>query len=238
MVKRLIIHGGMHKTGTSALQKALLGSPCAAKIYDQDSLLARHDLSVFYAILEADEHLTYTLTKQPEKVMSLLDPVSLVSNSKQQVIRELTKQQDLLFMTGEAFLNLRPNHISRLLNFVHTYVNDVEFVFYVRTPYQYACSMYAQLVSSGMPVDLFSVTPKYHRLDNFPDAHLIKYENVDSTVRDFSNRYGIELTDTIENTRQYAETEIAKQLVTNDDLDWAKTFWSQDECPEIFGSRV
>lgn len=238
---KLVIHGGMHKTGSSSLQFSLSKCNFFADIeYDHTygSKLLRHDLLVYFLILDPTEYNQYYITSNPEFIIGNKSIIDFVEKTKNQFFKNLKKNQQYLILSGESFRLMQPCHIERFIKLITPYVDGYEFVFYVRSPYNYAKSMINQFMSIGNIEDIENknYSPRYHLLDNFKNYNriLVKYENCTSVIDDFANRYNLNLVDIFLNTsNNFLNNEYNIEINTVD-LEWAREFYSYEECPDLF----
>lgn len=238
---KLIIHGGMHKTGTSSLQYSLSKNQYSADVkFDHvyGPRLLRHDLLVYFLILDPTEYNQYYITSNPEFIIGNESINDFINETKDQFFQNFKKKQKYLILSGEAFRHMQSCHIERFIKLITPYVDSYEFVFYVRNPYNYAKSMINQFMSIGNINDIENknYSPRYHLLDNFKNYNriLVKYENCTSVIDDFANRYNLNLADIFLNTSDNFLNNEVNIEIDIDDLKWAREFYSYEECPDLF----
>lgn len=199
MVKRAIIHIGMHKTGSSSIQASL-------RHYD--------DGSTFYANLSVDNHSIpiYTAFSSDYKNYHILTKNGLSEQKKRQLreyyraelVKNLSRSdRDTVVVSGEDIGMLDPGSKVEFVELVKRQVPDIHIICYVRDPVSFAASSFQQRVKSGLKSIPNDLSAQYRaRLETF--TKLVGMENVivkrfatetlvgESVVQDFCELAGLD----------------------------------------------
>jgi len=145
MVNEVILHIGMHKTGSTSIQNGLKG-------YD--------DGTTFYARFPEANHsaaIRGAFSTRPEdyhqwRKLGLARPEIMHRRTKyrKQLIRDLTRpDRDRLLISGEGIGFLDEQGKQDLLDFLRQHVDTVRVVCYVRPPLEFAASYLQQQIKTG-----------------------------------------------------------------------------------------
>jgi len=145
MVSEVIIHIGMHKTGSTSIQASLYG-------YD--------DGHAFYARFPEPNHSTAirgTFSTRPEAYHQWkklgLDAAGIQHRCVQyrvQLVTELSRDdRDTLIISGEGIGLLDDAGKAKFLQLVRQYVSRVRVVCYIRDPFEFAASYLQQNIKVG-----------------------------------------------------------------------------------------
>lgn len=203
MARRCILHFGMHKTGSSSIQKTL-----------------------FY--LAADVPWTYLNGGKPNASVALHTMFSSRPENNTRNVRqglsetEVLRRRQALFrlmeaqiaatdknlvLSGEGMTALAEEELQRLLDWIRPFVDEIVAVGYVRPPKAYMESAFQQVVKGGRSVfNLDAVYPGYRtRFEKFEKLlgrGKVEYRLFDPgvfpdgcVVRDFAARMGVTLKD-------------------------------------------
>ncbi len=139
MIKRVVLHLGLHKTATSSIQEALFNKKNRNRLLSHNILYpisfgANHGQALYSMFCDHPERFFSNISEGLSK--SDIEERNLVY--KKQLIEEVENGgQETLLISGEAFSLLPENNMQRLRDFLIEVTNkEVEFkvVFYVRNP--------------------------------------------------------------------------------------------------------
>jgi hypothetical protein len=157
-VRELILHVGMHKTGTTSIQRSLHGLPVKGVRY-VDLGHANHSNLI-----------TAAFSDVPDKPGH--HARHLVSAKKVQAVRERTLRMldaelsrtdvDKFVISGEGIVKLRPPAVEDLRDKLLTYVDRVHVFAYMREPVGFSTSALQQRVKGGM-ADYELPQPEYRK---------------------------------------------------------------------------
>lgn len=212
MVSEVILHTGMHKTGSTSIQAALAD-------YD--------DGQSFYARFPEKNHSTAirgTFSTQPERYHQWqklgLDFAQIQFRRKQyreQLAADLGRDdRHTLIISGEGIGLLDDAGKHELLSFIRKYVSRLRVVCYIRRPVEFAASYLQQNIKVGRSTLPDSVPTEYRkRLEIFArqlpadDLVVRAYERASfpngSVVADFCQVVGLE-------SARVAETRVNERL--------------------------
>lgn len=203
MARRCILHFGMHKTGSTSIQKSLF------------HLAAEVPWTYLSAgVPNASTALHTMFSSQPEKnnrnVRQGLNRDE-VHQRRRENFRRMEAQiaatgKDLL-LSGEGMCMLGEVELKRLVDWVGPFVDEVVAVGYVRPPKAYMESAFQQIVKGGRSAfNLNAVYPsyrkKFEKFENLLGRDKVQYWLFEPgtfpkgcVVRDFASRLGVTLDD-------------------------------------------
>ena len=190
-MRELILHVGMHKTGTTSIQRSLQGLPAKGFRY-VDLGHANHSNLVIAAFADVpgkNVRSSQRVEAMRERTLRALDT-------------ELSRPEfDKFVISGEGIVKLRPPAVEALRDKLLQYVDRVHVFAYMREPVGFSTSALQQRVKGGMAeyelpqpdyrkkfarfIDVFgaaNVTGKPFARDQLKDG---------SVVVDFCDRWGI-----------------------------------------------
>ncbi|SEG54998.1 hypothetical protein [Marinobacterium lutimaris] len=158
-MKRLVIHIGMHKTGSSSIQETF----CSAKFKDLEYLnLGSPNHSGFFATLFWENPENYHGNIKAGR--SLEDIRALRTEYKDLLLSQIRSSTKNNVMISAEDLS-HPggiDRVRRLKEFFEPYFDDFKVYAYVRTPASYMESAFQQMVKGGIGfLDLNRVYPQY-----------------------------------------------------------------------------
>lgn len=128
--KKVIIHVGHGKTGSSTIQKCMR---------DKKQLFIQHNIlpvmtraSNFHKLLE--------------KAFVFKD---IDSNSEVRMLTSNESNEDILLLSSEKFIGYSEEALQRLKEFALEFSDDIEIILYVRHPYTFSVSLCQTLVKNG-----------------------------------------------------------------------------------------
>lgn len=198
MVEKIVLHIGMHKTGSSSIQSALNG-------FD--------DGTTFYADLGAPNHSAAFVTCFSEKYQSYhvwrkqgltRDQIETKKRDTEQQLRTVLSRKDRqqIIFSGEGISVLSTSEKEALISSLQREVEDLEVYCYVRDPVSFATSSLQQRIKGNLKSLPTQLGPEYrNRLDGFlqtlpiSKVHAIPFDRKVLTggdvVQDFCTRIGI-----------------------------------------------
>lgn len=142
-IERFIVHAGMHKTGSTAIQKALWNCRNDEFHYLQWNGNKNHSIPYIYAFADGGVHAKSDFDKQK-------------ATQHGSTLRQLlTNELDLLksknaIISGEAIGAARlGNGVKRLKDFLDPWANRFDVLMYLRPPRSYAAAEFSQSICGG-----------------------------------------------------------------------------------------
>ena len=135
-MKKIILHIGMHKTGTTSIQKALRGFDDGKTVYAK---LSYENHSIPFATAFSDDYLNYHIWKRQGLSNSQIE------EKKQECLSEIKSAlsddhyQRIVF-SGEGISVLTKSELEKLHSFLWQYSNDISIYAYIRHPGEYFTS--------------------------------------------------------------------------------------------------
>ena len=163
--RRLVLHIGLHKTGTSAIQDAFQG-------YDRDGYRyadlgpINHSYAVRTAFDGPGHH--YPLHRREGRSADEVD--ALRTSCRRAVLTQLDHAAPVLIISGEDISELDPVGLADLVAAIEASGRELEVVVYLRTPVDYASALVVESLKHG---DLPRVAPRppfYPTLRLFMDS--------------------------------------------------------------------
>lgn len=157
MVSKVILHIGMHKTGSSSIQSSLMN-------YD--------DGSTFYARFPHENHSSgmYTaFSSHPmdyhawRRVGHSKDQVANIRKSwREMLTRDLSRaDRDTLIISAEDLSSVDEDGKKELIDFLQGHVQDIVVVAFIRSPSSFAASAFQQIVQEGQKTFPQTITTNY-----------------------------------------------------------------------------
>lgn len=187
--RRLVMHGGFSKTGTTAIQTAFAAS--------RETLLATQGLLYPGQTASHNTLIGTVFTTKPadfilNRTRSNITPASLASEAhraKQMIEAEIRKRRpDTVLLSAEAFSNLTVGDMERLLDWLSTLAHHVEVAVTIRNPMAFALSMAQQTLKRGLtlaeiydnpPVSRFAErTGRAASVFGRQNLHILVYEDL------------------------------------------------------------
>ena len=166
MVDTAILHIGMHKTGTTAIQASLAG-------YDDGRLFTarlsepNHSIPVSTAFLT--DHRAYHIWTNKGTPEAEIDARRAADRAA--LAAELSRSdRETVLISGEDIGMIDPAGQAALVDFLRSHVRRVRVICYLRDPAGFACSSFQQRVRSGLATVPRKSPPRYRsRLGVFLD---------------------------------------------------------------------
>lgn len=223
-----ILHVGIHKTGSSAIQQRLAD-------YD--------DGRIFYANMGDPNHSYLLYTAFSPRYMEYwfwkargLDRSAIIDKRKQALAlfeRELSKEErDCVIFSGEDISLIEEEGLKALIEMINAYCEQKTVIAYVRDPLEFAASNFQQQVLGGLANSSPSITPsfrfRFERLSN-----IVNKQNI--ILRDFS-REGLKDGDVVYDFAELAGLDrtrfkplVVGESMSSDALKWIFLF--NNTCP-------
>lgn len=157
MGKRLILHAGMHKTGTTAIQSFL----SSAAIEGATSFKWRSpNLSNLFVLLFYDRPEAHWFFKQRQ-----VGPEELKKRRARQtanIVRQIEASHDEVFVFSAEIISVAAQRdLENCRDFFARWFDEISVFLYVRSPFAFATSMFQQSLKTGGLAGLSDVLPKY-----------------------------------------------------------------------------
>lgn len=197
---KLILHIGMHKTGSSAIQSALAAASGSGFIYPQlagPPFKPHHTDALIELFSSARERLG-------EKKKYLGKTMSGTEEDKDRIERAAADAGDgpVILSSEGAYTFLSIDDISDLRRFAEKLFDSINIVAYVREPFSYISSNFQNKIKSSRLSSFNPKFPHYRCFEKFDEVfgrknvHLWEYDRDSfpdgSVVEDFCSRLGIE----------------------------------------------
>lgn len=153
MTKKLntiVIHIGMHKTGSSSIQETLHNHPANEKYTYLDLGTVNHNRQIFSQFTEHPEQYYLNLNVTPDHMEEFL------KEGREQIISAISNcNTDNIIVSGEDLIVLTPQALQKLKTFFSEYFEAFQIVAYVRSPASYMTSLMQQCIKSGIGLQRF-----------------------------------------------------------------------------------
>lgn len=156
---RIILHIGMHKTGSSSLQGALKGYDDGVTAYAP--LRAVNHSIPFFSAFSAD-HLTYRVFKRQGLSRAEIEALRVKDRSDIEAVLQSAKRDRMIF-SGEDISLLSDADKQAMLSVLQQHADDILVVGYFRDPVGFARSALQQDLQGGLSGPKLVQRPKYRR---------------------------------------------------------------------------
>jgi len=166
--ERLIIHIGMHKTGSSSIQKSLEAQRVGSN-YKYCKLNSCNHSVEMYSLFTGVLHPLQVKggIKSREELLKLNH-----TTQKHLINNILNSNKENLIISGEDISSMNIDSLNRMRDFFDRYFKEILIVAYIRSPKSYIESAFQQLVRGGM--DSFNLERSYPNYrDRFEKFDLI-----------------------------------------------------------------
>lgn len=174
---KLILHIGMHKTGTSTLQMALHKASKQKKIHNFNYLTVRqaNHSYITTAAFSSNENIPYykfckTINSNSNGIMPKgnWDKTSAQKTIRQQIKRTIEEDKDLV-ISAEDLCILTPNEVTEMKSFfISCGISDFKIIAYIRDPQSWAVSYAQQVLKQGLQtIEEILQTPSIPRYKEF-----------------------------------------------------------------------
>jgi hypothetical protein len=196
MITEVILHIGMHKTGTSAIQSCL-------KNYDDGSIrMARlpdinHSVPIYSLFSESKYN--YFMHRSLGLDKNEIDEYN--QKSKNQLDKELALDRDKLIISGEDISLLSKDEVRELVSYLKLRASKIRIIAYVRDPEGFAASALQLYIQGGMRKALLPDPQYKNRFSPFieSNADTIKFAEFKKdklhkkcVLKDFCHRIGLD----------------------------------------------
>ena len=156
MVRRCVVHIGMHKTGSSSIQDSLNGLSSMAFRYARLSKTPNHSGAIVTVFSQQSRH----RRKHAKHIVRSKAPDLLRLQAKLE--KELSRQNDTLVISGEGIVKLELRELQEFREFLQQFVSEISVFCYVRSPQSYMESALQQRIKAGVvKFDLDKCYPNY-----------------------------------------------------------------------------
>ncbi len=156
---RIILHIGMHKTGSSSLQGALKGYDDGTTVYA--TLRAVNHSIPFFSAFSSD-YLTYRVFKRQGLSPAEIEALRVRDRSDIETMLTTTKRERVIF-SGEDISLLSDADKQAMLSALQQYAEGILVVGYFRDPIGFARSALQQDLQGGLSGPKLVQRPKYRR---------------------------------------------------------------------------
>jgi len=196
MVDEVVLHIGMHKTGTTSIQRSLRdfddGSVRMARLFDEN-----HSIPI-YSLISKKKY-EYQVHRNHGRTPAQIDELN--RQTERDLEAELSLDRQVVVLSGEDIVMLDREEVDSLVTLLKRYAKKVRVLAYIREPSGFASSALQQYVVGGL-LKMTIPNPNFKgRFLSFIQCDKIdKFEFVefkrsgfvqDSVVLDFCNRVGI-----------------------------------------------
>lgn len=199
MVNRIILHIGMHKTGSSSIQHALKDFDNGHTFYP-DLGYVNHSLPIVTCF--SDNYQGYHIWRKKGLSKAMIEKER--ATAKERLENALARTgRETIIISGEGISLLDDKSKAALIETLKSHADVVDLICYVRDPLSFAASSLQQRVKGNLKALPSILSPEYRRrLESFSD--MLPAENVQAipfdrsgfpdgdVVKDFCSRIGIE----------------------------------------------
>jgi hypothetical protein len=199
-MKRCCLHIGMHKTGSTAIQKSL-----AAVVRPKDwhliTLESRSNMGMaLYAMFHPEPHKYHWFSKLGKTPQEVEEEGARLRENLRETIKK--RREKNIIISAEVLSIFNRAGVAALAEFLKPLFDEVRVIGYVRPPASFRNSMFQQHVKHGLGKFEIKTKPNYkQRFENYDDifgrsnVSLIKFKPANfpnqCVIADFSNRVGI-----------------------------------------------
>lgn len=183
--QEIIIHIGMHKTGSTSIQETLAKNSCGND-YTYLNLGAINHNHRIYSLF-SDNPTTYYLNKGKTK-----SEIEDFNNQTKDLFYECVKdlRTPKAIISGEDLINLNEKELSEMDRFLKVFFKKVVVFAYVREPTSYMNSLLQQVIKSGVGFERFIFE---NSLDNSSKLNLkMLYPKYEETFKKHGKVFGDE----------------------------------------------
>jgi hypothetical protein len=202
-MRRIFVHVGMHKTGTTSIQETLSAAlNDGSKVYAKLHPYANHSVPIA-ALFSQSGHRHHVYRRRGWSAAQ-------VEAEAAELRRQLTEGFDAhadadFIISGEGIVGLSQHELEQFREFLHQFFEDIIICAYIRPPKQYMESTFQENLKNGMGgFRIAHLFPNYRaRFEKFEvvfgrdQMRLWKFDTGSfpggCVVRDFCRRLGIEI---------------------------------------------
>ncbi len=196
-IDRLILHIGMHKTGTTTIQNYFFNQKRVGDIDYLDYKSANHSVGVYS--LFCNNPYSYPMHKRAGRSKEDIDRFNL--DFAQTLIENLNNPNiNNLFISGEGISMLSKDELIKFKEFVEPFCNSIEIVAYAREFSSFVMSDFQHKVKVGSQnYNIKTSLPRYrlkflkfYSLFGRENVKIYSYEDANGNIlRDFSMKLGL-----------------------------------------------
>jgi len=196
-IDEIIIHVGMHKTGTTSIQRTLNKHLEDSRFIYVKLAVPNHSRQIF-TLFEEKNHPSINKIKNQE-----IEKVNI--KTKNRLIENFKKSKDKKYIiSGESIRGMSLNALINFKSFLKQYFHKITVVAYIRPPKAYMESAFQQIIKDGTTnFNIETVYPNYRKFKYFfkvfgkENVKLWKFDPEhfpnNSVVLDFCQRLGIDM---------------------------------------------
>ena len=205
-MKKCVVHIGMHKTGTSSIQRTLYNHLNHESIDYLDLGGANHSLPIA-ALFEANPKRKEILLKRFLSEREEEDREGSLNKLMAKMIDQFKNMKSgTLIISGEGIRAIDPKGLIQFRDLLATYFDEIKIIGYVREPVSYLESAFQQIAKEGQCLQrLDRIYPYYRKFGNFEEIFgeenllLYKFDRdrlyQGDVVKDFCKRIGFSIPD-------------------------------------------
>lgn len=162
----IVIHAGMHKTGTSSLQASLSSGLTDERYMYFDLQEINHSGSMVNLFHNKPEHYhgNRKRGRSSEEIKLIQARQTELLNNQLESLGSKTG-----IISAEDLCRFMPIELEHLRDYIHKYGHNYSIILYVRPPRPYIESAFQQVIKGGLNCfDLRKAYPVYTRLTSFP----------------------------------------------------------------------
>jgi hypothetical protein len=196
-MNELILHIGMHKTGSTSIQSCLdkfdNGTTRYAQLCD-----VNHSIPLY--TLFSENRYSYAVHTSLGLTDAEID--QLTQQIRQNLDCELALKRQTLIISGEDISLIEPEGIKAMAEYLKTRVQRIRVLAYIRDPVGFASSALQQYIQGGLRIPLIPAPEYIDRFRKFVDSfgrdsvEFVKFDRLvlhgGSVVADFCHRAGID----------------------------------------------
>lgn len=199
MIDEVIVHIGMHKTGSTSIQESLANFDDGITFYAKLEY-ANHSIPIFTAF--SSEFLDYPIWKRYGYSQSI--KVGLRNKFKKTFTEQLqVKNRKKMIISAEDISLLSEKDAENFIDYIRQYSKNVKIICYIRDPLSFAASAFQESCKVGRSQNPNIIDPRYkYRIEKF--INVVGEENIivkkfekdnlerSSVVADFCEIVGID----------------------------------------------
>lgn len=151
MVSEIILHVGLHKTGTTSIQQTLFLDENNGLLKEHGFLypkkwVANHSIPIYSAFCDYPERYHINIRNN-----FTTDEIKTINQKNLKILKEEIKERRLpkLVISGEDISMLTYQNLSNLKTYLLSISNNIKVIIYVRNPISWAISNIQELIKGG-----------------------------------------------------------------------------------------
>lgn len=170
---KAIFHIGMHKTGTTSIQRNLKGYTDKNYMYPNLVNGPNHSAALRTAFRLKGQPNPYNLFKtnpNEEALPSEEKAIELITQELISEIEKAKKRKKNLIFSGEDLSRISQRSFDKFIKFFDKYIDEFIFVIYIREPKSWMKSAFMQRLKTGALDGMLYQSPSYFDLEKFINA--------------------------------------------------------------------